>query len=353
VVFNPLRQWLQSFVDRRLYGHRRDAYAAITRLGRQLEAAVRPSEVPHLIVATLADGLRLPYVALELARDQEAQMRVVRGRPTERVDEIPVVYRGELLGRLLVGAGREVSLREADRILLTDVARQAAPLLEGVRLTTALQRSRERLVVAREEERRRLRHDLHDGLGPQLAGLTLGLEAIANVLPADPAGATELVARLSARAGEATASVRAVIDGLRPPALDELGLREAVRERARQFEVPSATWPAGLEIRVDADDLGRLPAAVEVAAYHIALEAVTNAARHAKPSGVTVALRRQREGVEVEVTDDGRGFRESPVAGVGLASMRQRAEELGGHLTVEQATGTGTAVRAWLPAGDQ
>jgi signal transduction histidine kinase len=210
---------------------------------------------------------------------------------------------------------------------------------------TELQRSRESLVSAREEERRRLRRDLHDGVGPQLAALMLELETASDLL-ADNPEASALIAKLSERAGEMVSDVRRSVHALRPPALDELGLVGALREGAIHYS------PSGLRVSVEnPEELSHLPAAVEVACYRVAQEALINVVRHARASNCSIRIRLDEEAgtLSVEVEDDGRGIREDNRAGVGMISMRERTEELGGRCTVKRLPGGGTLVRALLP----
>ena len=206
--------------------------------------------------------------------------------------------------------------------------------------------ARERLVAAREEERRRLRRDLHDGLGPALAGAALKVEAAENLLQIDAEAASRLLGDARAEIQDAVADVRRLVYALRPPALDELGLVGALREQAERLEV-------GERVRVEVDAPGRLdglPAAVEVAAYRIALEAMTNVARHADAQACRVRI--SVNGVlELEITDDGHGLPSDYRTGVGISSMRERAEELGGTCGIERLDGHGTRVRARLPLG--
>jgi len=211
-----------------------------------------------------------------------------------------------------------------------------------VALTAELQRSRERLVTAREEERRRLRRDLHDGLGPLLAGISLKLGAAGNLLRGDPDPAEALLSQLADEAHAAVGDVRRVVDDLRPPALDQLGLVPAIRQQAARFD-------GSLAVTVEASgDLVDLPAAVEVAAFRIATEALTNVARHASATNCRVAIARDG-GLEVEVRDDGRGLPAQIVPGVGLSSIRERTAELGGACTIARDPSGGTIVRARLP----
>jgi signal transduction histidine kinase len=244
-----------------------------------------------------------------------------------------------------------------ERRLLEDLAHQIgasahAALMtdEALRLSADLQRSRERLVEAREEERRRLRRDLHDGLGPQLSSQALTIDAVRALMRGDPDAAEELLLDLKAQAQDAVTDIRRLVYGLRPPALDDLGLLGALRESAAQYGAK------GLSVSVETpQSLPPLSAAVEVATYRIAQEAMTNVARHAGAKTCTVALAIDEAGVlSLEVRDDGRGIPEPQAhsavrAGVGLTSMRERATELGGSLVVEPLPEGGTRVRARLP----
>jgi signal transduction histidine kinase len=210
---------------------------------------------------------------------------------------------------------------------------------------TELQESREGLVSAREEERRRLRRDLHDGVGPQLAALMLELET-ASELVSDNPEASALMAKLSNRAREIVSDVRHSVHALRPPALDELGLIGALREGAAQY------GPADLRVSVEnSGELAHLPAAVEVACYRIVQEAMANVVRHARASHCSIRIRVDEKAgaLSVEVEDDGRGIREDDRTGVGLISMRERTEELGGWCIVKPLEGGGTLLKALLP----
>jgi signal transduction histidine kinase len=230
--------------------------------------------------------------------------------------------------------------------LHSDLARQAGVAVSTVRLTADLQRSRERLVAAREEERRRLRRDLHDGLGAQLAGLTVQAGVLRRLVTDDPAAAEELAGELRQELRGAIADIRRLVHGLRPPALDELGLAGALERLA---EVTGAE-PEGPRMTVQTGDVPPLPAAVEVAVYRIVQEALTNVVRHAHARACTVRLAVDPATITVTVTDDGVGLPAgSGHAGVGLSSMRERAEEMGGTTTVQDAPGGGVRVRAVLP----
>jgi signal transduction histidine kinase len=238
-----------------------------------------------------------------------------------------------------------LSSRDCD--LLERLAYPVATTAAAFRLTDDLRRSRERLVVAREEERRRLRHDLHDELGPLLAAIALQLDA--QTLRSRRTSGTDdpRLAELRATAQEAISTVRRTVEDLRPPALDELGLAAALRATGAIF-----TSPNGPALTVSAPEpLPPLPAAAEVAAYRIAVEAVTNAVRHAGARRITTELAVADDTLTVVVGDDGRGMPSDAATGVGTTSMRERAEELGGTCVIARRPGAGTEVRARLPIG--
>jgi two-component system NarL family sensor kinase len=349
VLFAPARSWLQGRADRLLYGDRHDPHAALSRLGRRLEATMQPEAVLPSLVATVAESLRLPYVAVRVDTGPDAAGSTVeQGRLLGEALCLPLVYQGQPVGELVLGRRTPgEGFSAADRRVLAELATQAGVAVHAIRLTAELQRARTHLVATREEERRRLRRDLHDGLGPTLAGVVLGLETAGNLLDGQPPAAQTraLLERLRDETQGAIAGIRRLVYGLRPPALDDLGLVVALRTQAATLGQGSNT----MVISVEADsDLATLPAAVEVAAYRIALEAVANAARHAKARHCQVRLH-QDGSLLVEVRDDGVGFAPGWQAGVGFTSMRERAVELGGTLRVEPAPIGGTVVTASLP----
>jgi signal transduction histidine kinase len=225
--------------------------------------------------------------------------------------------------------------------LFEDVARQVGVAAHAVRLTGDLRTSRRQLVTAREEERRRIRRDLHDGLGPTLAGMSLQLGSARTLLGRDAGAADRLLERLVEETQAALADVRRLVYDLRPPALDELGLVPALRQQAQRFP--------GLEVVVDAPEpVGPLPAAVEVAAYRIATEALTNVSRHAAARACTITIA-VNGALELEVCDDGRGMPAGWRAGIGVTSILERAAELGGSCELHAGDGGGTRVHARLP----
>ena len=349
VLFQPLRERLQRGLSRLLYGRRDEPYAVLTDLGRRLEAALAPAVVLPTIATTVREALKLPYAAIALDGPSGMAVAAEAGRPTESLLRLPLVYQQEPVGELLLGPRAPgETFTPGERRLVEDLARQAGVAVHAVRLSLDLQRARERLVSAREEERRRLRRDLHDGLGPQLASHALALDVARELVPRDPAAAVALLGELQRQSQAAVADIRRLVYDLRPPALDDLGLVGALREQASRYE------QGGLRITFQMSErLPPLSAAVEVAIYRIVQEALTNVARHAQARTcvVRLAVRTAPDplAVRAEIKDDGIGCAPGSRAGVGLVSMRERAAELGGTCTVESRPGGGTRVVAVLP----
>jgi signal transduction histidine kinase len=354
VLFQPVRERLQRAVNHLMYGKRDDPYAVLSHLGQRLESTLAPDEVLPAVTRTVREALKLPYAEVQLRRREGFENAAAAGDPVEDTLRLPLVYGGETVGLLVLGlrAGEESFSPEEER-LFADLAHQIgvaahATLLgdEAIRLSADLQRSRERLVSAREEERRRLRRDLHDGLGPQLASLTMTAEAARDLVSTDPRRAEELLASVMERAQEAVSDVRRLVYELRPPALDALGLLAALRAYSDHHA------EGGIRVTVESPSaLPPLPAAVEVAAYRIAMEALNNVARHASARHCEVRLSLDEEAgmLALQVSDDGRGIEGDYEPGVGLSSMHERAEELGGSCAIEAVPSGGTRVTALLP----
>ncbi|HLV73879.1 histidine kinase/DNA gyrase B/HSP90-like ATPase [Actinomadura hallensis] len=225
------------------------------------------------------------------------------------------------------------------------VAARAATLPHLRSLTADLQRSRERILASREEERRRLRHDLHDGLGPTLASIAMSLDAARITLAVEPERTDPLLAEVRDRLARAVGEIRELAHGLRPPALDDLGLVAAIESFAEGC-------CGRVDVRFDGEHL-ELPAAVEVAAYRIVQEALTNVRLHAPGSTATVRLSRDSE-LRVVVADTGPGLPDAARNGGqgsrrGLAAMKEWAAEVGGHCSITSRNGGGTIVSARLP----
>jgi signal transduction histidine kinase len=345
LVALPLHARLQRWANLRVHGDAEEPHVALARLGDRLAAASDPEELSTRVLPAVVEqvtrSLRASGAELTLIDGTIALFgSPVEADATDGVTRIPLTYGGVHSGELVVQ--RAGGLDASDRSVLARLATQAAVAAHTVLLAHEVQRAREAIVVAREEERRRLRRDLHDDIGPALAALALQAEAALALAPDDPSASTDLVARLVLRLNATVGDVRALVHELRPPTLDELGLAASVRELT--FRMTTAE----VSVRADVSDLPELSAALDVAAYRIVAEAVTNAVRHAEASVIEVSLRVTDDSLVIEVVDDGCGLPPDPVQGLGLTSMRLRAEELGGELSFP-TTGRGTSVVARIP----
>ena len=338
LVAAPLLPRLQRVVDRAMYGDRADPARVVSRLGVQLTSA---SAGIAGVVTSIRQALKLPYAAL---LHQGRSLAADGDRPA-RVEVTELSFDGEVIAELEVGLRPgERRLAEADHRVLTLLAAPLAVAVHAITVSAKLQQSRERIVEAREEERRRLRRELHDGLGPTLTGIAFAADAAANHV-GDADRVTELLASLRRDTRTALADVRRVVDDLRPPALDELGLVDALRQRADQLSWRSDGAPVQVQVEVPVE-IPPLPAAVEVAAYRIATEALTNIARHSGAAAAVVCLQCV-DGLQLSITDDGPP--NGPWRpGVGLQLMRERAVELGGTFDAGP-TPDGGSVRATIP----
>jgi signal transduction histidine kinase len=346
LVYGPLRGWLGGLVRRLLLGRRTDRYGAVSALAARLETTGTVDEQLPALASAVAETFKVGHVRVEVLAPDGGLLSASHGTAPAEVQEIDIAYQGERVGRLVLPVqGFRSMLSHRDQGLLVDLVRQAAVAIRARLLATELQESRERLVLGREDDRRRIRRDLHDGLGPVLGGVALRLQAAGNAIDADPARARELVGLARTEVSDALDDVRRLVHDLRPPALDDLGLEAAVRQQADRVR-------SELDVSVEAEGVAGLPAAVEVAAYRIVSEALTNVVKHAAATRADVRLEAGPSALTVTVADDGRGIADDVTAGVGLLSLRERAEELGGRCEVTCPEGGGTTVRAELPYGN-
>jgi signal transduction histidine kinase len=312
---------------------------------------VPDERVADEVVTVIRRCLDTPYVAVEVGARDASPVLVERGAPTRRMLTYLMVHRGEQVGRLLVGYDADMPVGRRERALLAELADRAgaavhrAGMAADLRRTTVdLRKAREHLVLTREEERRRMRRDLHDGLAPTLAAAELTSVAAAELVGRDPRAAEQMLERLQHTLRAAIADIRTLVDELHPAAL-EMGLLPALREHV------TGIWPV-LAADVEApDDLPPLAAAVEVAAYRICQEALMNVVKHADARHVLIRVA-AADRLRLEIVDDGVGIprqRTGESTGVGLGSMRDRAQEVGGRFVVEAMPGGGTRVSVSLP----
>ncbi|MEV5410307.1 sensor histidine kinase [Thermopolyspora sp. NPDC052614] len=341
IAVNPVRGFLARLVDRALYGERGDPYGVLTGLSRRLAEAAEPRATLTVLAASIASALRVPRVHVRVGPAE-----VEAGDPSVPLERtVPLTFQGTPLGQVrLAPRAPGEGFDPRDRRLLDDIALQAGGPLAAALRALELQRARRDLVTAREEERRKLRRDLHDGLGPVLAGLGFTADAACNALRSDPVRTEHLLGTVRQQARDAAATVRRLSRGLRPPDLDALGLVPAIEAAAARLSPPK------VEVTVSGEPYG-LDAATEVAAYLVTREALTNCARHAGASSCRVRISFGDDRLTITITDDGRGLPGTPPAGVGLAAMRERAEELGGDFAIGSPPVGGTEVRVRLPVG--
>jgi signal transduction histidine kinase len=338
----PLQAWLRTRVGRWILGPSAESGQAVATLAARLAASPSLRESPQIVVDTLAAGLHAP-VELVVGDDVVAGSGEAGGPWTR---EVEVRHSGRYVGRVRVGhhASRSgAPLEPREERMLAQLAAATGPMLDSLLLTEELRRERDRVSEIREAERRRLRRDLHDGLGPTLAGLTLGLDAVRSLVHTSPAQAEATVTRLSELTGGATAEIRRVVDQLAPSVLDGRALLDAIRALVALDGVAPS-------VSVRGDALPPVPAATEEAALRIVAEAVTNVRRHAGATSCEVAVTCDSGSLIVLVDDDGCGPPgETRGSGVGLHSMRERVHTLDGNLEVTLSPLGGTRVSARLP----
>jgi signal transduction histidine kinase len=337
----PVQRWIRRQVTFLMaWEEADDASSLVTQL-TPIETAQTAEQLMLTLVQQLAAMLDAPYVAIETAYASLAATSGERSDSPLRV--LPLQHGGETIGQLLI-APREVAgmpVEFNDR-LLADVARQVSLTLWAAQLSTDLQASRLRIVTAREEARRQLLRDLHDGLGAGLASITLQADTALDLLPDDPQTAVQILESLIEQSGQTTRELRRIIDDLRPAVLDDVGLHGALHEllnirTTTEFElIVPATLPA-------------LPAAVEIALYRIAQEATTNIIKHAGAKQAILTLELSDQAAILTIEDDGPGLLAERSSGVGLHSMRERAEELGGTLVIQSNQPRGCRVTAEIP----
>jgi signal transduction histidine kinase len=355
VMFQPLRRRLQDFVNRTMYGERDDPFSVITQLSVKMEAAIQPEVVLPTLVETVAQVLKLPFVAIEIGKNDSSSVLAATGQPQQDSERFPLTHQSETIGHLVVACrGPGEKFTDSELKLLRNIARQAGVAVHAVQLTADLRRSRQELVSAREEERRRLRRDLHDGLGPVLASQGLKIAAASQLLDTDPGKAKKMLEELASQNETTLEEIRQLVYALRPAVLDELGFAGAVRDFSASLSLKSNSGDEfQIKILEPKNGLPPLPAAIEVAAYRIATEALTNVFRHSKAQYCEVSFKivpsNGSRFFHLEITDDGVGLPQERKVSLGMTTMRERAEEIGGSIQFESYLDKGTRVSVHLP----
>ncbi|TMV53089.1 sensor histidine kinase [Paenibacillus mesophilus] len=369
VAFAPLKEWLQRHINRLMKGRHDDPYAVLIELGNHLIRPLPPDAMLDAVVRTVKTALRLPYTGISIGVGSHDTMVASDGEPADDPHTFPIIHRGEQVGTLyLASRSPGEAFSSEDGKLLDVLLRQAGPIVENVNMTLGmkllvqdLQESREKLILAREEERRQIRNNLHDDLAPRLAALALNAATAQKYVEKQPAAAIEMLAELRQVIRSTVEEIRTLVHELRPPALDELGLAGAIEAKIAELNKPAlalAGDPAAdaLFIRFHTPTpLPAVPAAVEVAVYRIVTESLANVIKHAKATSCTVQLDiSPSKELVIDITDNGGGIHTRTKAsgdkgGIGLTSIRERAAELGGQCTIERMEKGGTRVSAIIP----
>lgn len=341
LAFDPARRWLQVRLDRMFYGSHENAGAVVTQItGTLAQRGITDASVLSSALADIATRANVPWA--DLLVDGVVVAGSGSDSPEFMARDMALGGGGTATLRVGLRRGQHAATR-ADTRMLDAVAPMVSVAWEATEVAKALARARRDLARARDDGRRRLRRDLHDGVGPSLAVAALQVNAAKRLTAPDNDGAQTALSQAGGAVAAASAEVRRLVESLRPPALDSLGLLPAIREHARGL--------GSLAVDVSADaDADQLAPEVEVVAFRIVVEALTNVVRHAQATSVAVSLERNPEGLRIRVADDGPGGEDPWVAGVGLSSMSERAAEIGGTL-LAGPTSEGGRVEAWLPQG--
>jgi signal transduction histidine kinase len=344
-VAQPLQTMLQGGVNRLMYGERDDPYSVLAKLSAQTGLALAPGLLLPQLLATLAQSLRLPYLALALD-DEQVAVGGVAPPSSFALEQWPLLAQGECIGQLQVARRAEHwRFSHQEQLLLASAAGQIAAVAQQWLLQRELEASRQRLMLAQEDERRRLRRDLHDGLGPSLAALVLQIETARLEVGRAPAKAETRLLALKTEVQGLVAEIRRLVYNLRPPQLDDLGLLPALE----QLLLPFYQADMLVELLLPAALPTPLAAALEVAIYRVAQEALTNVLKHAGATAMSLKLELKDHWLILSISDNGSGLPNERVSGVGSRSMRERCQALGGQLLLQGPASGGTLVEASWP----
>jgi len=365
LAFQPLRQRAQQLANRLVYGKRATPYEALSQFSEQLSETYSHEDILDRMARILGEGtgaeraevwVRAGHrlvLASSSPKSAEAPAPLVMDNGTlpnmQRDTIVPVSHAGELLGALAVDKKRGETMNTVEQKLVTDLAGQAGLVLKNVGLNQELlarledlRASRQRLVTAQDEERRRLERDLHDGAQQHLVALKIKL-GLAEAAAQPETKVRALITQLKQDADDALDTMRELARGIYPPLLASDGLEAALRAQIRRITVP---------VDLQLDDVARQPREVEGAVYFCCLEALQNVAKYAEAGRISLRLWTEDANLAFSVQDDGKGF--DPVTvpqGSGLQNMRDRVEALGGSLEVRSMPGKGTTIQGRVPVG--
>jgi signal transduction histidine kinase len=342
----PLRRWARRVADRLVYGRRATPYEVLTAFSERVGETYATEDVLPRMARVLAEGTGAEVAQVLLRVD--ADLREVAAWPPDRDPGsgrflFPVVHQGEDLGGLAVTMPASDPMNVAKERLIRDLAAQAGPVLRNVRLIEELRTSRQRLVAAQDQERRRIERNIHDGAQQQLVALSVKLRLADSLVGKDDERAHAMLTDLQSEAGATLEDLRDLARGIYPPLLADKGLPTALEAQARRSPVPTS---------VEATDVGRYSQEVESAVYFCALEALNNVAKYSQASTAVVRLAQSNGALSFEVIDDGLGFDpETAGRGTGLRGMADRIDAVGGQLRVDSRPDEGTSVVGRIPVG--
>ena len=338
-AIGPLRRFVQRRVDHLIHGEAREPISVVDRIGRGIDASGTPTELLVGVLDDLVSSLRLSGAKIDVNDPTGTHEAAIGDTTGDDELVLPLVLDDQLVGALRVWPRPGERLDGQTERALAALVPTVAVAARLASTAEALAESRARIAGARDEERRALRRELHDGLGPALAGVGYGLLAARNLLTSDPDAAGALLDQMSAELEARIEDVRTLARELVPPVLIEDGLPAALDELAERYRL------GGLDVELSIGDLPALPAPIATALYGIAVEAVRNVVRHSGATTCRLSLGFEADGaLMLTVTDDGVGIQSDVESGVGLQSMRERAEAIGAELIVEQPPTGGTRV---------
>jgi len=358
VAFQPIRQRAQRIANRLVYGKRATPYEVLSEFSEHVGEAYAGEDILPRMARLLAEGtgtstaivwLRVgseirPAAVWPSNREAPAPRRLIGDKVPEFADvsvAVPVRHQGELLGVFTLVKPPNEPLSPVEQKLVADLAAQAGLVLRNSRLIEDLRASRQRLVAAQDEERRRLERNLHDGAQQQLVALAVKARLASTLVGREPEKELEMLGDLQEGLGDALETLRDLARGIYPPLLADKGLASAVEAQSRKASMP---------VRVETDSIGRYSQEFEAAVYFCVLEALQNASKYAEASDVTVRLGQENGDLLFSVADDGRGFdRETTSLGTGLQNMTDRLAALGGTLDIRSRPGGGTTVSGRIP----